>query len=116
MSDRESNIVIISRRQLLRRAIVASAGVAAAGVLAAACKGGPTALRCDDTTGLAPVDTATRKALEYVEASPDPEKTCAACAQYTAPSVEGTCGGCKMFKGTVNPKGTCKSFAAKPAT
>jgi hypothetical protein len=116
MSDNELRIVFISRRQLLRRALATSAGIVGAGVLAAACKHAPAALRCDDTTGLAPVDTATRKALEYVDASPDPQKTCVSCAQFTAPSVDGTCGGCKMFKGTVNPKGFCKSWAAKVAT
>jgi hypothetical protein len=115
MAERESSTIVITRRQLLRRAVAAYAGIAAAGVVAVACKGGPTALRCDDTTGVAPVDNATRKALEYVEVTPDPQKTCASCAQYVVPSIDGTCGGCKMFKGPVNPKGYCKSWVVQPA-
>jgi len=110
MNDREAQSPLISRRQLLRHAMAASVGVGAAGALIVGCK---KPLRCDDTTGLAQVDVSTRKALDYVDTSTDLNKTCAACAQYTAAPSEGTCGGCKMFKGTVNPKGTCKGWAAK---
>ena len=113
MNDRDTRTLLISRRQLLWQAVAASVGVGAAGALIVGCK---KPLLCDDTTGLAEVDVSTRKALGYVEMSTDLQKTCSGCAQYTAAPSEGTCGGCKMFKGTVNPKGTCKGFVAKPAS
>ena len=106
--------VLITRRTLLRRSLTLSVGVAAAAVLGAACKGTPKELVCTDTVGLPPVDIQTRKALEYVDKSPDPQKACASCAQYVGAPV-GSCAGCKMFKGPVNPKGYCKAWASKEA-
>jgi hypothetical protein len=110
---RDSNVV--TRRQLLRKTFalsLAAAGFAVAGV---ACKGAPKELHCDDTTGDAPVDVATRKALEYVDRAADPKKDCRSCLQYVAAPDESRCGGCKMFKGTVNPAGSCKVWQARPA-
>ena len=104
---------LITRRDLLRRSVTLSVGAAGVAILASACKGAPKEMHCDDTTGLAPVDISTRKALEYVDRSTLPDKSCTNCAQLVPAANETTCAGCKMFKGGVHPKGYCKGWAAK---
>ena len=51
-----------------------------------------------------------RKALQYVEVSPQAGKACTGCAQFEAGKYQ-TCGGCKLFAGPVAPAGYCLSFA-----
>lgn len=52
-----------------------------------------------------------RSSLHYVEASPDAQKTCSACAFFTPDA--GDCGNCKIFSGPANVKGHCDSWSAK---
>ena len=104
---------LVTRRQMLRKTVMLSMAAAGMAAVATACKGAPKELHCDDTTGLAPVDVATRKALEYVDKTADPAKDCVGCLQYVAAADDAHCGGCKMFKGSVNPKGYCKVWATK---
>ena len=99
---------LISRRQLLRKSVNFGLATASVAILAAACKGAVKELHCDDTMGLPPLDIATRKALEYVDRSPDPQKVCTGCVQYIGAPDTASCGGCKMFKGKVHPDGYCK--------
>jgi hypothetical protein len=99
---------LISRRQLLRKSVTLALAAAGGAVLASACKGAVKEIHCDDTMGLPPLDIATRKALEYVDRSPDPQKVCTGCVQYIGAPDAASCGGCKMFKGPVNPSGYCK--------
>jgi hypothetical protein len=84
---------------------------------AAACKKESKPFTCTEVSALSPADTAVRTALGYVEPSPEPGKDCAGCVQFTAsPSdAAGACGGCKLMKGPIHPKGYCKGFAAKSA-
>jgi hypothetical protein len=106
---------LVSRRQMLRKTAMlsmAAMGVAAVGT---ACKSAPKDLQCNDTLGLAPVDIETRKALEYVDRTVDPKKDCTGCLQYVAAADDAHCGTCKMFKGSVNPKGYCKVWQSKTA-
>lgn len=49
--------------------------------------------------------------LNYAEASPDPSKTCSACAFFTGGA--GSCGQCQIFSGPVNGKGHCDSWGPK---
>lgn len=101
-----------SRRDLLR---------SAAGLLvlsaAAGCKKDAKPFTCTDISALAPAETAVRTALGYVEPSPEPGKDCAGCLQFTPSPTDATsaCGGCKLMKGPIHPKGYCKGFAAKAA-
>src|SRR5437868_6604544 len=67
-----SDSKLVTRRQMLRKTVALSMAAAGLAAVAAACK--PKELHCDDTTGLAPVDIATRKALEYVDRTADPNK------------------------------------------
>lgn len=104
----------MTRRDVLRRSL--SLAVIAVGAPAlGACKSTPKEIHCDDTTGMAPGDIETRKALAYVDRSPDPNKQCQNCAQFIAPPNATTCGGCKVVKGPIHPNGYCKSWAAKTA-
>ena len=43
---------------------------------------------------------------------PSADKDCANCVQYVE-AAPNTCGGCKLVKGPINPKGYCLSWAAK---
>jgi hypothetical protein len=109
---------LIDRRQLLRRIVLGSAA-AGVGVVAAACdnfKPKPAALSCADTAGLAPDDVKMRVELSaYVDKSTDAAKKCSNCTQFQPAPAAGSCGTCKLLKGPINPDGSCKSFAAKPA-
>ncbi|MSP93382.1 MAG: hypothetical protein EXR79_16580 [Myxococcales bacterium] len=112
----------LSRRNFLTRIGVGGValGTIAVGATAACSKGagaaeGGATAKCDDTTGLDDAAKALRTSLKYSDAAPDPTKVCEKCLQFVAPEGEAACGGCKLFKGTVSPKGTCAGFAAKPA-
>jgi hypothetical protein len=99
-----------SRRDALQRG--ATLGVLAL-VGMTACGKKTMRLSCIDTTGLAPADLQVRTALAYVDVSIDPAKTCTECQQFL-PGAPNACGACKVVKGPINPRGSCKSFVAKP--
>jgi len=83
------------------------------GFVVAACKREeklPTS--CADTTALSSDEANARTSLGYVD-STQTEKTCVACAQWVAPKDASECGGCKLLKGPIHPRGTCKAFAPK---
>jgi hypothetical protein len=104
----------MDRRTALSR-LVMTAGALGLGGLAVACEKKPAELSCTDTSGLTPDDLKTRRELlVYVDKSPDPTKKCSACALYK-PAAPNTCGACSLVKGPINPDGSCKSFAPKPA-
>jgi hypothetical protein len=102
----------IPRREAIRSLVVLSASFALPGALVA-CSKKPT---CTDVSGLTPEELQLRTGTAaYVEATPDPAKTCDNCAQWTPAPSENACGGCKVVKGPINPKGYCKLWVAKPA-
>ena len=101
----------LSRRALLQRS-AAFGALAALGATACG-KEKATVLSCNDTTGLSPQDVGIRTMLKYVDSSTDPTKTCTRCQQFLAPPTAGSCGTCKVLKGTVSPFGSCASFAPK---
>ncbi len=70
---------------------------------------------CTDTSGLTEQELTMRTTLQYVDASPDREKACGLCALYVAAVAGQNCGTCTIIKGPIHPKGTCTSFAPKPA-
>ena len=96
----------VSRRRALRLFVV---GAFAAPVLVACTK----TLTCDDVSSLPTADATARAAFEYKDAAPDPAKTCTGCVFFVT-AGEAACGSCKLVKGPIHPKGTCKSWAAKP--
>jgi hypothetical protein len=100
----------MSRRALLLRGVALST----LATCAAACgKSRAVALVCTDTAGLSPADNNLRVALEYVDVSTTPGKTCSNCQQFIPSAAPNTCGTCKVVKGPINPTGNCKSFVAK---
>jgi len=98
--------------KLTRRSILSNGLRALTVVPAVAVFGCGGRLDCSDTSGLSPEDAKMRASQNYLDTSPDPSKACDGCAQWTPPQGEG-CGGCKVLKGSVNPKGTCALFVAK---
>jgi hypothetical protein len=76
------------------------------------CKKGPPS-SCNDVSGLTADEANLRKTLAYVDRSPDQAKTCEKCQQWVEPPSEDKCGGCKIMKGPVHPKGYCTAFVAK---
>ncbi len=68
---------------------------------------------CTDVSALAPDDAKVRATLGYVDASTQGDKTCSACVQFIASPSPGQCGSCKLLKGPIHPRGSCKAFAAK---
>lgn len=74
-------------------------------------KGGD--LDCTDTSGLKDSEIKTRESLKYVDKSTKPDKTCANCNLYEAPDSEGSCGGCSVVPGPINPAGYCNSWVKK---
>ena len=131
----------ISRRHFIQRmSLFGAAGIGASSLLAA-CGGGEQqadtpaespadttaeapaettaqtaeGFTCTDTSGLTEQELAMRNTLQYVDASPDPDKLCDGCALYVAAEAGQNCGACTVIKGPIHPKGSCTSFAPKPA-
>ena len=96
-----------------RREFFAISGAVLLPAAALAC--GKKELVCEDTAGLLPTEIDMRNAQQYVDKSADAAKNCANC-QFYKPAAPDACGGCTLLKGTINPKGNCKSWAAKLAT
>lgn len=103
-----SSAAFVSRRRLLGRAATAAFALVGAGAAAAGCKKAP--LVCDGLPGIAPADVQLRTALEYKDTSTDPNRLCVNCTLYVAAPAEDACAGCKVVRGPINPKGTCKVF------
>lgn len=114
MTKRKEEEVGLSRRDLMKtsvKLVVWGAGVSS---VLTACGGKKSSeLDCTDTSGLSGPDLTMRNTLKYVDRSPDPQKLCSNCMFFNPPAQQG-CGGCKLIKGPINPKGYCTSWAAKP--
>ena len=102
-----------TRRHFLQIAL----GTGAAAALLPACKSSTStpakALDCTDVSALSPNEIATRTTLGYVDATPEPAKTCLNCLQYIAGAAN-NCGACKVIKGPIHPAGYCKVWVAIP--
>ncbi len=108
----------ITRRKFIGN--IALGGAAVATFSLVACKGGKgtattpekktEALACDDVSKLTEAEKKTRTALKYVESTSD-GKTCESCTLYV--DNGSGCGGCKIMKGSVHPKGSCASYSKK---
>jgi hypothetical protein len=104
----------LSRRDVLERTAAASALAVLGSAVSLACgKTKAPALTCTDTTALSTGDAQMRTLLAYVDTSTEPGKLCSSCQQFVPAPAPGTCGGCKILKGPINPGGNCKSFLAK---
>jgi hypothetical protein len=97
-----SSSVDISRRRL----ITLAGSALALGM--ASCKRAP--LVCADTSSLSSEALTARQALGYLDTSSDPTKNCDQCQQYVPAADQ--CGECKVLKGPIRPRGTCRAFVA----
>ena len=101
----------MNEAQVSRRRLFVLGGSALALLGATGCSKGPSS--CNDVSGLSADDAKVRTTLEYVDKSPQPDKTCEKCQQYNKPADSNACGTCKVLKGPVHPQGYCKVFVAK---
>jgi hypothetical protein len=81
---------------------------------AACSKGNGPALHCTDTSHLEPADMQIRLTLAYVDATVEAAKSCAQCQQFIGVPSADACGTCKIIKGPISPRGSCKAFVLKP--
>lgn len=91
-----------TRRGLLARAMAVT-GTAALGLAAARASA--------QTCGLPVIEAERKRALGYVEHSPDPARRCDACMFY---DDRGSCGNCRILSTLVDPAGSCNSWGARP--
>jgi high potential iron-sulfur protein len=69
---------------------------------------------CADLNAMSDADQSTRKSLNYVETSPNPDQVCAKCSFFHPGATAGGCGTCDMFSGgPANSHGHCNSWSAK---
>ena len=62
---------------------------------------------------LSPQQMAARRALAYVDQSPEPARLCRGCQLFIAPTDDATCGGCQAVGGPIAPGGHCSAWAAR---
>ncbi len=98
-----------TRRDFLKTIALGSAVAS----IVAACHSTPKELSCADTSALSDSDKMMRTTLKYEDKSTDASKQCSACNFFQKPATEGTCGGCTLIKGPINPGGKCSSWIAK---
>ncbi len=105
----------LSRRQFLGRTLsIGAAGVIVGAAIGCGKKersGGGDDAGCD--SNIAEADKALRKSSAYLEKTPHAGKTCDNCMHWVAPEGGKPCGGCKVVKGTINPKGYCNLWVKK---
>jgi len=98
---------LISRRELMGH----GARISLAGLLIGATRAASATDKvCADPKSLDSGAQSMRSSLNYVDASPDPAKTCSKCAFFEATS-DG-CGTCQLLHGPVDGKGHCDGFGA----
>jgi hypothetical protein len=98
-----------SRRRLLLAA--AMAPIALAWRTAASAAGTPV---CVDPATLPLAQKRQRRAINYVDPSPDAKKRCGGCTFFSAVGKPSGCGTCLLLSGgPVIANGLCNSFAAK---
>ncbi len=69
---------------------------------------------CVDPATLPLAQKRQRRAINYVEPSPDAQKRCGGCAFFTAVGNPNSCGTCQLMSGgPVSAIGLCNSFAPK---
>ena len=102
-------------RPMNRRALLGHGAAGIAALLGAlGCrKNQSAALVCEGLPDISPSDAQLRATLEYLDTAPQPDRSCENCQLFIPASSEGTCGSCKVVRGPIHPKGTCKVFLRK---
>ena len=118
-----------SRRTFLKHAVVVGAAGLIGPALLTACGSGnaadtktePTQIlprsatsgKCEESANLPSGDIAARQAVNYVDESPQAEKSCAICRFFKQPAQDVTCGECEIIKGPIAPGGYCNTWVAQ---
>ncbi len=68
---------------------------------------------CDDFSKLTDADWEVRERLGYEKVSPTAETECHTCNLWLPPRPNESCGGCTLFTGPIEPKGTCTYWAPR---
>jgi hypothetical protein len=69
---------------------------------------------CADLNSMSDAEQGTRKSLNYLETSPNPDQVCAKCSFFHPGAAAGGCGTCDIFSGgPTNSHGHCNSWSAK---
>ena len=68
---------------------------------------------CDDLSNVSAEEIEKRGKFGYVKKSTDPKRVCSICSLHIPPVSDKACGGCVLFKGPVDPEGSCIQFVAK---
>ena len=123
--------MLLSRRHFCQRTAIAGATLLVAPVLLAGCGGNESAPptnesapstsapnisnqpKACETTNEA--DPGIRKALAYVDESPNVAKDCANCRFFKTAANGEACGGCEIITGPIAPAGYCNSWVERPA-
>jgi hypothetical protein len=117
------NDKIFSRRLFLKQvATIGAAGLVGPGLLEA-CSSGNAAERveseravsgkCEGSADLSAADIVARRAIKYVDDSPQTDKICANCRFFKQPAAGATCGGCEIVKGPIAADGYCNTWVAQ---
>lgn len=111
-----------SRRLFLRQmGAIGAAGLIGPGLLLA-CSSENTAERartetaasgkCEESVDLPASDIAARQAVNYVDETPQADKSCANCRFFKQPTAAAACGGCEIVKGPIAAEGYCNAWVA----
>ena len=124
MTEREEEN---SRRIFLNRLLVSGVALVAGGLSVVGCgntekpktaekkEGLPERFggNCGDFSKMKEADFEAREKLGYVDESPAEDTQCQICNLWLPPRENETCGGCTLFTGPINPKGTCTYWAPR---
>lgn len=127
MSEMEKSKSENGRREFLNRLLVSGMALVAGGLSVTACgnaeKGTSDAKKeglperfggnCGDFSKMKEADFEARTKLGYVDESPAEDTQCQICNLWLPPRENETCGGCTLFTGPINPKGTCTYWAPR---
>jgi hypothetical protein len=69
--------------------------------------------KCEGSTDLPAWDRVARQAVNYVDKSPQADKSCANCQFFKQPAAGVACGGCEIVAGPIAPEGYCNAWAAQ---
>ncbi len=100
----------LTRRDLFQQS--AALGVLAVVGASACSKPQSTGPSCSDVSTLSAADAQVRATLAYADVSMEPGKVCTSCQQFL-PGPPDACAACKVLRGPISPRGSCKAFVAK---
>jgi hypothetical protein len=94
-----------------RRALLHGLAACLAGSVACCQRSHELGPECETDPQQTEADIRMRATLEYVDMASDAKKACDVCRQFVPAPQADSCGTCKLVRGPIHPKGTCKVFA-----